>query len=436
MNLVELDSITVLQNRQRHEMDPESLMELSNSIAKIGLLHAVILRTEGESIILVAGERRMKAIQTLWAMGDHYTHERTLVPEGQIPCTWLKDLDPLDAMEAELEENIRRQDLSWQERSTATSQLYELRSLQAEKLGKPIPTAATLAAEVYPDHAGKAGDHAVREELILARAMKDPDVAKAPSRREALKVIERKEEAARQVALGEKVGKTFGAHSHELFLGNCLDLMKRMPSAQFDVILTDPPYGIDAQDFNDSGGKANAAGHTYDDSYPTWVSLISEFASEAFRLAKPQAHAYVFCDIDNFCELRSIMEHMGWKPFRTPFIWHNPTSQRAPWPHHGPHRRYQLCLYAIKGDRPVLKLAPDVVTYASDPNLGWAAQKPVELFMDLLGRSCRAGDRVLDPFAGSGTIFPASHKLRIRATGMETDPVAYGIAVKRIGELK
>jgi len=95
-----------------------------------------------------------------------------------------------------------------------------------------------------------------------------------------------------------------------------------------------------------------------------------------------------------------------------------------------------MCLYAIKGDRPVLKLAPDVLTYASDPNLGWAAQKPVGLFADFLSRSCRAGDRALDPFAGSGTIFPAAHGLRIKATGMEADPVAYGIAVKRIGELK
>lgn len=436
MNLIQADSITILQNRQRHEMDPESLMDLSNSIAKIGLLHAIILRTEGDLIILVAGERRLKAIQTLWAMGDHFTHERELIPEGQIPCTWLRDLDPLDAMEAELEENIRRQDITWQEEAEATAQLFELRTLQAQKAGQHLPQPADFAKTLHPDHHPVAATRSVREDLTLARSLKDPDVAKATSKKEALKVIERKEESARQIALGIQVGRTFGQHSHQLYLGDCLDLMKTLDSAQFDCILTDPPYGIDAQDFNDSGGKANAAGHTYDDSYPVWLSLMSAFVQESFRLAKPQAHSYTFCDVDNYCELRDLMAAAGWKTFRTPFIWHNPSGQRAPWPQNGPHRKYQLCLYSIKGDRPVLKLAPDLVTYASDDNLGWAAQKPVALYQDFLLRSCRAGDRVLDPFAGSGTIFPAAHGLKIKATGMEADPVAYGIAVKRIGELK
>jgi site-specific DNA-methyltransferase (adenine-specific) len=94
-----------------------------------------------------------------------------------------------------------------------------------------------------------------------------------------------------------------------------------------------------------------------------------------------------------------------------------------------------MLLYAIKGNRPVLKLSPDVVTYASDQNEGWAAQKPVALYQDLLTRSCRAGDLVLDPFCGSGTIFPAAHGLKIKAMGVEIDPVAYGISVKRIHAL-
>ena len=436
MNLIKAESITILPDRQRREIDAEALMDLSNSIASVGLLHPIVVRTNGSQTILVAGERRIKAIETIWGMGGFFTYSGEAVPEGLVPCTNLKDLNAIDAMEAELEENIKRQDLSWQERSTATSQLFELRRLQAEKAQAALPQPTDLAKEVYPNHSPDAASHAVREELILARNLSDPDVAKAPSRAEGLKVIRRKEEAQRQVLLGEQVGRTFGAHSHELYLGNCLDLMLDWPDAQFDVILTDPPYGIDAQDFNDSGGKANAAGHSYDDSLSNWRDLINAFADHSYRLAKPAAHCYVFCDIDNFLELRYIMARAGWKPFRTPLVWHNPSSQRAPWPHHGPHRRYQLCLYAIKGDRPVLKLAPDVVTYASDQNLGWAAQKPAGLFADLLGRSCRAGDRVLDPFAGSGTIFEAAHGLKIKATGIETDSVAYGISVKRIAALK
>jgi DNA modification methylase len=64
--------------------------------------------------------------------------------------------------------------------------------------------------------------------------------------------------------------------------------------------------------------------------------------------------------------------------------------------------------------------------------LGHGAQKPVSLYSDLLKRSTRPGDRVLDPFCGTGTIFPAAHPLKVAATGIELEPAYYGIGVKRI----
>lgn len=436
MRAVPLKSITIAPNRQRKEMNPEALVDLANSIAKNGLLHPVVVRKLGtDTYTLVAGERRLKALEYLWGLGENLHCEEKHFLEGFVPVTYLGDLDPVDAFEAELDENLHREDLTWQERSTSTAQLYELRRLQAQKAGLAEPPPSSIAGELYPDHHPDAASKAVRRELILARNLHDPDVAKASSADEGMKVLKRKEEAQRSFDLGKTVGKTFGAHSHQLYLGNCLDWMRLADPDQFDVILTDPPYGINAQEFNDSGGKATG-GHSYDDSYSHWLGLIGQFSIASYRVAKHQAHIYVFCDIDNFVELRAILGAAGWKCFRTPLVWHNPTGQRAPWPQHGPHRRYQLCLYAIKGERPTLKLAPDLVTYASDQNLGWSAQKPVDLYRDLLSRSCRAGDRALDPFAGSGPIFPAAHSLKIRATGIEMDETAYGICVQRIGELK
>jgi len=81
-------------------------------------------------------------------------------------------------------------------------------------------------------------------------------------------------------------------------------------------------------------------------------------------------------------------------------------------------------------------MAPDLFAYPPDKNLGHAAQKPVALYEDLLRRSCRPGDSVLDPFMGSGPIFAAAHPLKISATGIEMDTASFGIAVKRIEQLK
>jgi len=211
--------------------------------------------------------------------------------------------------------------------------------------------------------------------------------------------------------------------------------MQELPESSFDVILTDPPYGIGADEFADSGGKA-AGSHFYDDSYETWSLLAKHLAVGSFRLAKAEGHCYVFCDIERFIELRSYFIAAGWKTFRTPLIWINPSAVRAPWPEHGPQRKYQCILFAIKGNRPVTRIYGDVLTYSSDSNLGHPAQKPVALYSDLLRRSVRPGDSVLDPFAGTGTIFPAAHEHKCRATGIERDTAACGIASKRLGELK
>ncbi|MGI0134443.1 MAG: DNA methyltransferase, partial [Candidatus Micrarchaeaceae archaeon] len=122
--------------------------------------------------------------------------------------------------------------------------------------------------------------------------------------------------------------------------------------------------------------------------------------------------------------------------FRTPLVWHNPTSNRVPWINSGPQRKYQLILYAVKGGRNVTKIYPDLVTIPSDANPGHHAAKPVALYQDLLRRSVAPGDRVLDPFCGSGPIFPAAQEEKVLATGVELMPEAYAIAAKRLEELK
>jgi len=81
-------------------------------------------------------------------------------------------------------------------------------------------------------------------------------------------------------------------------------------------------------------------------------------------------------------------------------------------------------------------LESHLLEYGPDKNLGHAAQKPVALFRDLLSRSARPGDTVLDPFCGTGSILEAAHDLKVKATGIENDPTSYGIAARRLEMLK
>ena len=439
--LIPIEQISIAANRQRREFKPDAINELADSIVANGLLQCPILRIEGDQFILVAGERRLRAITDLHALGRAFSYNGATVPEGQVPFTTLGRLDPLAAWEAELEENIRRVDLTWQEKAQATASLMELRSAQAADAGTPAPRVADIAREVRdisadtPD--GKLGDAATmtRNELIVTRFLSDGEVAKAPSLKEAMKILKKREDVRQRTELATLVGKTFSSSDHRVLNEDCLAWMRDAEPAQFDIILTDPPYGMGADNFGDSGQGVGAAAHFYEDSYETWLEIMSVFPECAWALAKPSAHCYVFCDFDRFPELRSKMQAAGWKVHRTPLIWSNPDGFRAPWPEQGCQRKYELILYAVKGERKVNQLKGDVLEYRRDVSVGHPAQKPVPLLIDLLRRSAQPGDRVFDPFAGSGATIEACHELKLTCTAIERDAGAYGIAVRRVQSL-
>jgi DNA modification methylase len=393
-----------------------------------------VLRETPDGYVLVAGERQMRAMQDLWMLGGKVRHNGQLVEEDHVPFVTLGQLSPLEAEEAELEENLHRQDLTWQEQAAAMAKLHRLRSAQAQSEGR-VHTVADTAMETKGRSDGSYQE-SVRKDLIVAKHLDNPDIAKAKSADEAFKILKRQEIAQKNVELAHLVGKTFTKSIHELHNTDCLSFMRTTDPEQFDVILTDPPYGMGADTFGDGGGGRLANNeHHYKDDYAGWKVLMQEWCPLSFRVAKPQAHAYVFCDIDNFHELKKLMQAAGWYVFRTPMICTKPNSGRVPLPDEGPRRQWECILYAIKGHKKTTAIYPDVITTTADAGLQHGAQKPVALYEDLLRRSVRPGDTVLDSFAGSGTIFPAAHSAKVKATGLEMNPEYYGICVQRIEDL-
>lgn len=436
LHSVYMEDIFIAENRQRKNLTTDSLLPLAGSIANVGLIHPIVLRRdEDNQYILVAGERRLRAMEYVWNFGQSVHCGDQEFPPHHAPAVFLGEIDPIRAYEIELEENIRRLDITWQERSLALARLAELK----QEIDGEAPTNVALAEEVGlspSDGGGGSAAQAVRQDLILAKFLHDPDIAKASSRTEAFKLLKRKEESAKNAEVGRQITATL-AGEHRLIRGNCHDEMSKLTPQSFDIILTDPPYGMNAQDFGDSGGTGGATGsHFYDDSPEQFQKTMHSLALHSATLAKPQAHLYVFCDIDWFLWLKELFAKVEWKVFRTPLVWYNPGGSRAPWPQSGPQRKSQYILFANRGNRPVTALLGDVITCGSDPNQGHHAQKPVALYSDLLRRSARPGDMVLDPFAGSGPIFPAAHGLKCRATGIELDEAACGIAARRLAGLK
>lgn len=436
--------IVISANRQRQEFNPEKHQELVNSIQDLGLMHAPVIRREAGTAILVAGERRVKAMDEIWALGGMVKYQGEFYSEGCVPFTLITDLTPLQAEEAELDENLKRADLTWQEHSAAIARLHLLRAAQASAKGH-VHTVADTAREVHPDRTKDKADGElgqaqadIRMELVVARHLDNPAIAKAATVKEAYKILKAEEARERNEELAAMVGLSFSVDKHRVFHTSCITKMVELRNAGdlFDVICTDPPYGMNAQDFGDGAGKMTGISHQYDDSPETWRVLMKDFCDLSIQITKPQAHAYIFCDLDRFHELKLFMQGAGWYVFRTPIIIHKLGSGRVPLPDRGPRRQWEMVLYAIKGDKSTTHIYPDVIPSAADESTGHGAQKPVAVVQNLLQRSVRPGDKVFDGFAGSGSIIPAGHALQVEVTACEQSAASYGLCLKRLEALK
>ncbi len=426
-----LEQIHADPNRQRKTFDGSKIIELANSIQVLGLLQPIVLQHDGT---LVAGERRTKALRHLEAMGVSIRcGDETFAP-GDAPVIFFDSDNELKLWEAQLDENIKRENLTWQEQASAVELLHRLR-----KATNPAQTTGKTAAEIYglaSETSNGSYGTGVRDSIIVSKHLEDKEIASAGSIKDAMKILKKREKHQRLVRLSENIDVKTLSSQHSLYHSDFRSV--DIPPGSVDVILTDPPYGMGAQGFGDGGGAIEVP-HEYDDSgEQEWREMMVEFARFSILTTKPKAHLYVFCDIDQFHYLRGLFTTAGWWVHRTPLVYakSHASSRRVPWPEHGPRRGYELVLYAVKGKRQVNTVVSDVFGADTDENLGHAAQKPVGAYTNLLRRSVAAGDTVLDPFCGTGTIFPAAHELHCRAVGIECDPAFIGISWERLVKLQ
>lgn len=433
--IVAIESVDVEGERQRKEFDQSALLELSDSIQEVGLLHPIVVKRTPEGLVLVAGERRLRAMEDIIALGGQITYEGKNLPAGHIPVTELDSLTDLQSMEAEYAENIKRTDLTWAEKAAATAKLMEMRKAQRKAAGLEEPTVAEIAQEVRGSDKGWYHTE-TKKELIVAQHLDNPKVAGAKDLSDAFLMLKREENRERHERLAEIQGTKKSTDMQEAVNADCLEWLPEQPSGIYDCIVTDPPYGIGADKFGDCGNQILEGQHLYEDSPDNLFLIQRKLPSELYRVAKDKAHAYIFCDIGWFSSWKGTMEGAGWKVFRTPLIWFNINGFRAPWPTQGPQRQYECILYAVKGDKETTGIYSDVMMHRLEKNLGVMSQKPTGLFADLISRSCEPGDRVLDPFSGSGTIFVSAYRMQVHATGVELDPASYGIGLERIKDLE
>lgn len=416
MRLIPYGQIQVPENRYRKKFPEAADRDFADSLRRIGLLHPITVESVGSTFVLRAGERRLRLLTKLLGEGHKLRHGDEEFTGDLIPCTLWDELTPLQRLEVEVEENVCRLDFDYRERAAALAALHNLRVAQ-----DPGHTLSDTAMEVV----GRPGSTEISNAILITKHADDPDVAKAKNAKEALAVIRKKAEAIHQFRLAKSIDQT--TIKHQVLLGDACDILQQLPPKSFDLILADPIYGVGADQF----GTQSATGHDYKDSYTAWKNLFRVIPDLLTRVAKDRAHCYLFCDPRRFAELEALMVLANWSVFPTPLIWFKGNGM-LPLPQHGPRRTYEAILYAYRGDRPTLQVRNDCIVHIPPVrNLRVAAQKPVVLYCELMGRSANPGDTVLDWCGGSGPVLPAANIKKLTATYIELDQAAYNIALTR-----
>lgn len=125
-NIGEVDVMLIKPNpdQPRREFNEESLRELADSIAQIGIVQPITLRDTGDGFYtIIAGERRWRACQ--------------MAGLERVPA-YICTVDDENMMEMALVENIQRQDLTALEVALAYQHLIEQYGLTQEQLSEKV----------------------------------------------------------------------------------------------------------------------------------------------------------------------------------------------------------------------------------------------------------------------------------------------------------
>lgn len=440
-------SLIEVGERQRKDYDSKELQKLRESISTEGLFHAPLVQPASDGKYnLIAGCRRYRAICELAKEGITFEYNGEPIFPGEMPVTVTKnDLEEVDLKIIELNENLIRQNLTWQEEANAISAIHELRQSQ-----NPSHTRSDTALELAQlagsdiktvgEVSGRSREK-VRQAEIIKKHINNPRVAKARNMKEAFAAARNLDleafnaERFRRLKEADKDAIQTEAIRFELKHGDMQQLFADMDEGQVDLILTDPPYGQGAD--SDSYTKKTGRIHAYKDDPRTAQKAIQTILLEGFQVCRSQANLLMFIDISQFNWAYEAASRAGWVPFMTPIIWQKSQSEGfAPWSDMGFRRTYECIFFATKGQKGLHQSPCDILFFkrVNRTERIHAAEKPLDLLSKLIVCSTMPGDTVLDPCAGSASTLVAARRLSRASIGFELNEETYVTAMSRMAE--
>jgi site-specific DNA-methyltransferase (adenine-specific) len=196
-----------------------------------------------------------------------------------------------------------------------------------------------------------------------------------------------------------------------IYHGDCRDILPHLPKV--DLVLADPPYGIDYQSSRMIDWRRKDKIHG-DNEFPIWL----------FDVCKPSIALFVWCRWDTLPII----------PLPKSFIVWDKGCHSMGDLNHEYGRQWEACAFYPGPEHRFIKRPVDIIRTPKIPplSLQHPNEKPTTALTPLI--VAHPGDTILDPFMGSGTTLVAVKQLGRKAIGIEIELKYVEIAIKRLAQ--
>ena len=229
--------------------------------------------------------------------------------------------------------------------------------------------------------------------------------------------------------------KTYDHAGVQIYHGDCRELVLTDPA---DLIITDPPYSEKTH----KGARTTIPGGPRGGVVQvTFTSMTVDDIRSRLEMLAPMVKTWcaMTCDYKHATELEQ-SPPIGWEFVRAG-VWVKPdgtpqmTGDRP-----GTGWESIAFLHRTKPDgKPMRKHwngggRNSVFTHGVCRDAMYPTQKPVALISEFVRLFSKPGDRILDPFCGSGTTLYAAKELHRKSIGCDVSAEACALAEKRLAQ--
>lgn len=222
---------------------------------------------------------------------------------------------------------------------------------------------------------------------------------------------------------------------NKLICGDAVRELENIEDGSIDLVITDPPYGIDySSNRSENDSHITREKISNDRDLQTALRLLDNTMKILMSKTKPDAHFYVFTSWKVYPEFMKVIEK--YLDVKNLIIWdkgnHGTGDLEGAW-----GNRYEMIIFATKGERKLVKRKPDIIQVPKVPaqQMIHPTQKPEAVITELLEASAQPYDTVCDPFMGSGSTIKSVKEfgLDLNYIGIELDRERFEKAAAYIG---